>query len=337
MALNLQGGFGNERVFQTLRQNKLDDQNTALVNERLAGERQAREFEAQDRAAAQQADAGRQQWLGQALALIDADETLSPTQKLAAKILLPQGKIPDFMQAAVKEERRRLQFAPNGQLVDIDDPTNAGKDFAKPEKADRPRIQIAPNGAVVNLDDPSILGKNFAAPREARTDNEPLVAIKDPTTGLPRLVPRSQAVNQAPASTRDQAMTEGQSNAAGFADRMKLNEKAIQGYESSAAASVGGRLASVLPRDLQSTERQSYDAAKKNWIAAQLRKESGAAISQGEYDEADRQYFPQPGDTTALITQKRELRKVAEASMRRAAGHGGQAASTDPDDLGKEW
>jgi hypothetical protein len=241
---------------------------------------------------------------------IDADPNLSQIQKLVFKASL-----------------RRGGSLPAGLL--------------EQPKAPEPKLQFAPDGTVVDMRDPSLAGRNFRAPQAPREPkDEPLVAIKDPVTGQPTLVPRSQARGKAPASTRDQALTEGQSNAAGFADRMKVNETAIQGYESSAAASVGGRIASMLPRDFQSPERQSYDAAKKNWIAAQLRKESGAAISEGEYAEADRQYFPQPGDLPTTIKQKRELRKVAAESMRRSSGHGASAAappSQDANDLGAEW
>jgi hypothetical protein len=171
--------------------------------------------------------------------------------------------------------------------------------------------------------------------------SEPLVAIKDPVTGQPTLVPRSQASGKAPASTRDQALTEGQSNAAGFADRMAFNEQYIQPFETD-ATSRWTQVKGMLPREAQSGQAQAYSSAKKNWIAAQLRKESGAAISQGEYDEADRQYFPQPGDGAEVIKQKRELRKLAAESMRRSSGHGAAAApaaSAAPqgNDLGAEW
>lgn len=152
------------------------------------------------------------------------------------------------------------------------------------------------------------------------SDSEPLVAIADPTTGAPKLVPRSQAAGARPASTREQVMTEGQSNAAGFADRMKFNETPIQAYEGQIGR--GTQLMGLLPGEMQSNAFRQYQAAKKNWIASQLRKESGAAISQGEYDEADRQYFPQPGDSSAVVKQKRDLRAVAEQSMRRASGTG---------------
>ena len=167
----------------------------------------------------------------------------------------------------------------------------------------------------------SYMDSRRAAREASSTDSEPLVAIKDPATGQPRLVPRSQAVNATPASTRDQALTEGQSNAAGFADRMKFNEQPIQAYEGSVGR--GSQLMALLPGEMQSDGFRQYATAKKNWIAAQLRKESGAAISQGEYDEADRQYFPQPGDSPAVVQQKRQLRTVAQESMRRSSGSAG--------------
>jgi len=36
-----------------------------------------------------------------------------------------------------------------------------------------------------------------------------------------------------------------------------------------------------------------------------LRKESGAAIAASEFDNAEKQYFPQPGDSDQVISQKR--------------------------------
>jgi hypothetical protein len=171
--------------------------------------------------------------------------------------------------------------------------------------------------------------------------SEPLVAIKDPQTGQPRLVPRSQAAGQTPASTRDQALTEGQSNAAGFADRMKFNEGVIQQFEGDATSRTT-QAAGWLPTEMQPESLQQYASAKQNWIAATLRKESGAAISEGEYKAADRQYFPQPGEGPKTVAQKRELRALTQAAMRRASGSGAAAAGSAPaapqgNDLGAEW
>jgi hypothetical protein len=171
--------------------------------------------------------------------------------------------------------------------------------------------------------------------------SEPLVAIKDPVTGQPTLVPRSQAAGKSPASTRDQALTEGQGKAAAFADRMKFNEQFIKPFETT-ATSRGTQVAGwVMPNEARSDEFQAYEAAKKNWIAALMRRESGAVIGPNEYKDGDQQYFPQPGEGPKLIEQKRKLRAVAEAAMRRESGSAGAMSTPDAvpqgNDLGAEW
>ena len=118
------------------------------------------------------------------------------------------------------------------------------------------------------------------------------------------------------------SITEVQSNALTFADRMKMNNDTIEAlmagtFDPTAAKQI---VNSRLPNIMKSDARQSYDAAKNNWISAALRKESGAAISQAEYVNADKEYFPQPGDSAQVVKQKRALRLLAEADIRKAAG-----------------
>lgn len=69
-----------------------------------------------------------------------------------------------------------------------------------------------------------------------------------------------------------------------------------------------------------STERQKYDQAKADFINAQLRRESGAAISPSEFENADRQYFPVPGNPPELIKQKAANRRAAIEAMGREGG-----------------
>ena len=82
--------------------------------------------------------------------------------------------------------------------------------------------------------------------------------------------------------------------------------------------------ASNLPVIAQSTvmspQGQQYLAAKKNFVTAVLRKESGAAISATEFETEDIKYFPQPGDSAATIEQKRLARKVAIDAMKAQSG-----------------
>ncbi|WP_250439891.1 hypothetical protein [Caballeronia sp. AZ1_KS37] len=119
--------------------------------------------------------------------------------------------------------------------------------------------------------------------------------------------------------TQTKAPTEGQSKAAGYANRLIQNESVIQSTYPSMQG-VGGVWNNLAPNILKSTAYQQYEAAKGNWIAALLRQESGAAIGKEEYATADKQYFPQPGDSQAVIDQKAALRATATQSMIGAAG-----------------
>ena len=124
----------------------------------------------------------------------------------------------------------------------------------------------------------------------------------------------------APKMVEGKDLTEGQSNSLGFASRMMLNEGTIndvvgRGYRPGGLTEFG-----FTPERLRSDDRKIYDAAKENWIAATLRKESGAAIGKDEYSAADRQYFPQPGDSDKVLKQKATLRSTVFKSMKAGIG-----------------
>jgi hypothetical protein len=124
----------------------------------------------------------------------------------------------------------------------------------------------------------------------------------------------------APKMVEGKDLTEGQSNSLGFASRMMLNESTIndvvgRGYRPGGLTEFG-----FTPERLRSDDRKIYDAAKENWIAAALRKESGAAIGKDEYSAADRQYFPQPGDSDKVLKQKATLRSTVFKSMKAGIG-----------------
>ncbi len=65
---------------------------------------------------------------------------------------------------------------------------------------------------------------------------------------------------------------------------------------------------------------QKFDQARRDFINAQLRRESGAVISDQEFDNANKQYFPQPGDTPEVLMQKAENRRIAIEGMIRDGG-----------------
>lgn len=120
------------------------------------------------------------------------------------------------------------------------------------------------------------------------------------------------------------AMTEGQANAALYADRMRAANQVISSPESVAAqTNLGERAKAAVPiagNYIVSDAYQKADQAQRDFINATLRRESGAVISDQEFDNARKQYFPQPGDKPEVLKQKAENRRIALEGISRAAG-----------------
>ncbi len=121
---------------------------------------------------------------------------------------------------------------------------------------------------------------------------------------------------------RASPMNNEQARDAGFADRMMQAEDVLSKVEGEGGSTLGrlSEKTGIASGYLQSKEYQSFKQARDNFINAQLRRESGAAISADEYVKADRQYFPQPGDDPETIKQKALNRKLAVEGMVRGAG-----------------
>jgi hypothetical protein len=118
------------------------------------------------------------------------------------------------------------------------------------------------------------------------------------------------------------AMNEGQANAALFADRMAAAEPIISQF-GNAGTSWGNKIGSAVPlvgNSLVSGDYQRLDQARRDFVNAVLRRESGAVIAESEFDNANRQYFPQPGDSAETIAQKARNRRTALEGIARAAG-----------------
>jgi hypothetical protein len=110
--------------------------------------------------------------------------------------------------------------------------------------------------------------------------------------------------------------------AAGFARRLEqseevFNELANLGYN---RASRQESIMSKLPEDVQSEPLLMQTQAERNFTTAVLRRESGAAISPGEFATAEKQYFPRPGDSKAVLEQKRANRVQVMKAIQAEAG-----------------
>jgi hypothetical protein len=125
-------------------------------------------------------------------------------------------------------------------------------------------------------------------------------------------------------SQAEKAPTEGQANAALYVDRMKEAEAIISQPGPTGAAmsrtQVGLSQVPVFGNKLVSSDFQRVEQAQRNFINATLRRESGAVISQAEFDNARKQYFPQPDDGPAVLEDKRRNRLTAIQGIENAAG-----------------
>lgn len=107
-------------------------------------------------------------------------------------------------------------------------------------------------------------------------------------------------------------------------------------YEQHAVAPrgvVGQTIADAFPRAANATAdpaRQMAEAAQRDWIAATLRYESGAAIPPSEFEQQARIYFPQPGDAPETIALKATLRQNAVEALRVSAGQAADAVEVGP-------
>ena len=101
----------------------------------------------------------------------------------------------------------------------------------------------------------------------------------------------------------------------GFADRMNNAERELGNVlkDFNPAGTFQG-LAAAMPNFMKSDERQQYEALALDWITANLRQESGAAIGKDEYENDFKKYFPQPGDSAETVKLKQSLREQAVSS-----------------------
>jgi hypothetical protein len=149
----------------------------------------------------------------------------------------------------------------------------------------------------------------------------------------PGMAPPVAGAPGVPLMGKGTALTESQSNATAYGMRMKESNSILEdlakkgtlrGANIEATPFVGESLGKILPSFLGGTgaAQQQVNQAKSNFITAVLRKESGAVISDSEFEREDRKYFPQVNDSDAVIKQKSDARKLAIKAMEIQAGPG---------------
>lgn len=147
-------------------------------------------------------------------------------------------------------------------------------------------------------------------------------------------------VSVATGTPKEKQPTDVQLGAAGFAKRAMASDSIVNslvtdGYDPTSAGAAVRNNIPLIGSLVRSDDDNSFNQAKKDFISAVLRKESGAAISKDEYAQEDVKYFPQPGDSERIITQKADSRKRAIATLSAQGGPGLEKVADIPVSPGK--
>lgn len=225
-----------------------------------------------------------------------------------------------------KKERKLTRLAPGEALYDESTDEIVAKGPAKEPPKHKVTVPGPGGRPVDRLVTEEELAKGVEtyvapkAPREAK--EEQLVQVD--VNGVPTWVPRSQAVGR-PAAQAPRAVTGAERQALAYYNRGRqaledispLEEKVKQyGPVAQGRLAMGGMVGNLL----QSAEQQKYRQAQRAFTEARLRKESGAAVPESEYENDARTYFAQPGDSPEVLDQKRAARERVLNGMGYASG-----------------
>lgn len=196
-------------------------------------------------------------------------------------------------------------------------------------------------------------GQNLTDSRARETNNltrEANATVYDPERGIlvnkaTGLARPAATMDGRPVGVKDKPLNDTQAKALLFGSRMQEADQILSGLlqggvdqpglikrSAESVPLIGGGLG-AMTNWTQSGGQQQVEQAQRDFINAVLRRESGAAIAQDEFDNARAQYFPQMGDSKAVREQKAKNRQLATRLMleevpesRRPAGSQAQAA-----------
>jgi len=221
-------------------------------------------------------------------------------------------------------------------------------------------IQQAEDGSIVGVNNRTLQAYPVSLNATAPPSPTPFGGGNAPAPGgaakrggavVPAAAPIIQPRGE-PLKGKGTALTESQGNATAFGMRMLESDNLLSNLEKAGTIS-GGRIRSAVEGTLTSlipyqgahlaegagsvmnampgflggpsSEQQQYDQAKRNFITAVLRKESGASIGASEFLNEEKKYFPQAGEDDKVIKQKQRARKLAIEAMKIQAGPGSKS------------
>lgn len=226
---------------------------------------------------------------------------------------------------------RALGAIPDPDAVATSTPTNIGGSPTSSNAVENPSSVGEPPATTGILKGPDVgnplVAKNLNLPM-AGSEDAIRRAIAYDVGRDPEFKDKSPGLQAAEIEKRlkdaSSQMTQDQARAATYADRMQASNAILKQVDNEGTSWIQRRLATVGDKigttGLNSEKFQKFEQAQRDFINATLRLESGAVISEAEFDSAKKQYFPQPGDIEARIKQKAANRERTITGFVREAG-----------------
>lgn len=255
---------------------------------------------------------------GVAMKVAQAKEN-APLRGKDRYMALPNGQVLDLQTMKPVEGMAAKDDKPievNGRLVKLNPQTGKYDEvYAAPPKApDATEVERRALAAGLKPGTPEYSDYVLRGPQSLADAKPPSGYRRSPDGAALEVIPGGPADKQA-----DAKFSEGAARSANFANMMRQAEKGLEPFTGNPLGFFGSLRESVVPEGVANPMRtkayQQYRQAAMQWVRAKLRKESGAQISDAEFEGDFRTYFPQYGDDPKVIAQKKAAREQASRGM----------------------
>lgn len=244
-----------------------------------------------------------------------------------------QGGIASFKEnrkAALDEKRKNLTegvtLAQAGVSADDINLMQSGGDtsgiFGKyAAKAEEARLKAAETAALDKRLKESRINKDDSAAEASRAKStQEAKAPKENLTYQQKLETKNRFEQE---QEQFKKPTSDQRKVATFVGRIEQSENEFKaltdaGYDRTSKKSAAE---TYTPEAFKGENLKRQEQAERNFVNAVLRRESGAAIAPSEFESAEKQYFPRVGDTSEVLRQKAENRKIVQSGLKAEAGN----------------
>jgi hypothetical protein len=208
---------------------------------------------------------------------------------------------------AIDGIRQRTAKPRDAQLMAASEGVDIPMDILDPDKEKRDKLEV------------------IAASQRGNQPKDRIIPVETVEGGriVTKYLPESQVAGRTfDKPSKAMAATGAQKKVLGFFNRAKEASEIVDALEADMTkAGAGAQLQQqYAPNFLQTDKQQSYRQAQRSFTEARLRKESGAAIPDAEYETDAKTYFAQPGDSPATLAQKKQMREAVLQGIAFEAG-----------------